>query len=191
MRRKPLAVPSIRTVDGPLVTSTEQCQAFASHYRDISGPARSAHGPVLAARIRQHVDDIDSTLLQAEEIPSISRRAVEIEIKALRNGKTLGFDGITAQHIKHLPSSAVMLLVSIFNSCLRLGHFPRQWKLSKVIGICKPGKPPEEVASYRFLSLLPSFGKLYERMLLPFITHRALPPPTEPLSVAVRSAVKL
>ena len=73
---------------------------------------------MLAARIRRHVDDIDSTLLQAEEISSISRRAVEIEIKALRNAKAPGFDGITAQHIKHLSSPAVMLLVLIFNSYL-------------------------------------------------------------------------
>ena len=39
LRRKPLAVPTIRTVDEPLVTSAEKCQAFASHYRDISGSA--------------------------------------------------------------------------------------------------------------------------------------------------------
>ena len=63
----------------------------------------------------------------------------------------------------------MLLIVAVFNACLRLGSFPDQWKLSKVICVCKPGKPPADVTSYRMLSLLPALGQVYEKMLLPYL----------------------
>ena len=171
LRKRPSVVPTLQTDDGPLVTQSEKCEAFATHYRDIAGVASTQHSPSLGAEIRQHVNRLRCTPLSANDVPVISRRIVEDEIRWLKNGKAPGLDGITALHLKHLPATAILLITEIFNACLRLGFFPTQWKLSKVISICKPDKPSDDVTSYRMLSLLPTLSKLFERILLPHLRN--------------------
>jgi hypothetical protein len=46
------------------------------------------------------------------------------------------------------------------------GYFPAQWKVSQIILIPKPGKPPNELTSYRSTSLLPIISKVFEKLLL-------------------------
>ena len=61
---------------------------------------------------------------------------------------------------------AVLLLVQIFNAILCTNHFPPVWKHARVISILKPGKDPAQSSSYRPISLLDTFGKLFEKILL-------------------------
>jgi len=49
---------------------------------------------------------------------------------------------------------------------LRLSYFPPLWKMSTIILVHKPGKPKNTTSSYRPISLLPSLGKLFEKLLL-------------------------
>jgi hypothetical protein len=46
------------------------------------------------------------------------------------------------------------------------GYFPAQWKVAQIILILKPGKPPNELTSYRPISLLPIISKVFEKILL-------------------------
>jgi len=45
-------------------------------------------------------------------------------------------------------------------------HFPSQWKCAVITMIPKPGKPENLVQSYRPISLLPTFSKIFERIFL-------------------------
>lgn len=73
---------------------------------------------------------------------------------------------IANQHLKKLPASAIDLLTVIFNSCLKIGYFPKEWRRSKIFSLCKPVKSPFDVCSYRPISLLSSISKLFERIIL-------------------------
>lgn len=99
-------------------------------------------------------------------LKSTSPREVHREIKDLQKGKAPGYDLIDATLLKELPHKGIMKLVHMFNACLKLEHFPGQWKIAQVIMIAKPGKPAQETTSYRPISLLPVVGKLFERILL-------------------------
>ncbi|KAL4084132.1 hypothetical protein QTP88_027967 [Uroleucon formosanum] len=57
------------------------------------------------------------------------------------------------------------------NFSMRLGYFPDTWKIAIIIPIHKPGKQKSSPKSYRPISLLPTFSKLLERILL----HRIKP----------------
>lgn len=48
---------------------------------------------------------------------------------------------------------------------LRMEHFPRCWKLEKVIMLAKPSTTPEYVSFYRPVSLLPVISELFEKIL--------------------------
>jgi hypothetical protein len=49
---------------------------------------------------------------------------------------------------------------------LRLSYFPIIWKHAVVIVIRKVGKPKNIALSYRPISLLPTLGKLFEKLIL-------------------------
>lgn len=87
-------------------------------------------------------------------------------IAALPPKKSPGLDLINNKILKSLPIKAIDLLALIYNSMLRLGHFPQQWKLAMVTMVLKPGKCANLVDSYRPISLLCSFSKLFERLLM-------------------------
>ena len=57
-------------------------------------------------------------------------------------------------------------LTAVMNACLKLKYVPSLWKVAEVIMINKPGKPPNEVTSYRPISLLPVMSKLLEKLFL-------------------------
>jgi len=73
---------------------------------------------------------------------------------------------IIGQILKELPSTAILLLTTIYNIVLRLTYFPILWKFAQIIMIHKPGKPPYRVPSYRPISLLSIMSKIFERILL-------------------------
>ncbi|KAG5861567.1 hypothetical protein JTB14_016417 [Gonioctena quinquepunctata] len=58
-------------------------------------------------------------------------------------------------------------LTKIFNGCLTLGIFPKQWKIGKLVTILKgAGKDPSRLDSWRPLTLLSELGKMLERIII-------------------------
>jgi len=84
----------------------------------------------------------------------------------LRTKKAPGYDLITGRILKELTEVGLRAITLIFNSVMRTGYFPTQWKVSQIITILKPGKPADEVTSYRTITLLPILSKLYEKLFL-------------------------
>lgn len=66
---------------------------------------------------------------------------------------------------------------------LRLPYFPTIWKLAVVIIIPKVGKPKNLATSYRPISLLPTLGKLFEKLILlrirPILREHQIIPTTQ------------
>lgn len=92
---------------------------------------------------------------------------VEAEIKNnLKLNKSPGFDLVTAEILKNLPLLSLVKVKDIMNACILLKHVPLYWKVSEVIMIQKPGKDPNEVSSYRPISLLPIMSKLFEKLFI-------------------------
>lgn len=60
----------------------------------------------------------------------------------------------------------LLFLVLLYNYMLRFYHFPTHWKCSAMSMITKAGKPENPGASYRPVSLLPIFTKIFKRIFL-------------------------
>ena len=94
--------------------------------------------------------------------------------------KTPAYDLITGTVFKQLPQKGYRAITQIYNAVLRLGYFPRQWKIGQIIMTAKPGKDPTDVTTYRPISLLPLLSKILEKLLLrrltPILTSQQLIP---------------
>ena len=58
-----------------------------------------------------------------------------------------------------------MTLTNIVNAVFRLSYFPSEWKLATIFPLLKPQKNPALPVSYRPISLLPSLGKVVEKLI--------------------------
>ncbi|GBP91928.1 RNA-directed DNA polymerase from mobile element jockey [Eumeta japonica] len=156
-------VPPLRRQEGAWARSDyDKATAFAEHLHEVFTPLTNNN---LAK------DDEIASYLQSLNLLCFPVKAVKLaeiagEIKALPKKKAQSYDLLDSTLLSNLPKKGIMFLVILLNACLRLCHYPTQWKLAQVVMIFKPGKQIEEVSSYRPISLLPLNGKLFERVIL-------------------------
>ena len=102
-----------------------------------------------------------ATVLENVEI---DRQKVVKLIRALDPSKAHGCDNISIAMIKICDSIIVEPLCMIFEKCLVTGQYPSIWKKANIIPVHK--KCSRQCKNnYRPISLLPVFGKLFEKLL--------------------------
>ena len=104
--------------------------------------------------------DIDITVLDAE----ITECDVKDAIKALKNEKAAGPDGLSGEFYKYSAPCIVTFLTKMFNKLFDSGTFPLSWSESVIHPIHKKGdiNSPD---NYRGISLLNVSSKLYSYIL--------------------------
>ncbi|VVC45997.1 Hypothetical protein CINCED_3A012894 [Cinara cedri] len=89
---------------------------------------------------------------------------IQTAIQAIKTGKAAGFDEVHPEFLKHCGLKTRQWLAVFFTNMLCSGKFPKQFK-TKVLAILKPGKPDNDVKSYRPISLLSVNYKVFERLI--------------------------
>jgi len=157
-------IPPLRTVGGEWAKSNMQkANLLAKHFEAVFQPYPSEMPP---AEDQQILHALASPGLPPTPLRPFKKTEVRKAFKKLRPTKSPGYDLITGKVLQELPETGTRAITQLFNGILRTGHYPNQWKVSQVIPILKPGKPPEEAQSYRPISLLPVLSKVFERLLL-------------------------
>ena len=98
--------------------------------------------------------------------PSITIVEVRNAIRDQKAGRAPGLDEIPGIVFKQTIDIISPTLLNIFNMLLTEGKFPATWSKAKIIFIKKPKKPNTDPAAFRPISLLPTIGKLYEKIIL-------------------------
>lgn len=82
--------------------------------------------------------------------------------------KAPGIDGISPIIIKKALSYIEKPLLGIYKAALNLNYFPTKWKVGNLVLIPKPnlGSDCAINKQYRPITLLPVFGKIYERFII-------------------------
>lgn len=89
-------------------------------------------------------------------------------VRALPVNKASGEDKISNKMIQEAVKSAGDSILIVYNRCIAEGVFPQIWRRGLIKIIPKSGdKPPDDPKSYRPITLLPSLGKLLERLIVP------------------------
>lgn len=103
-------------------------------------------------------------VIEESDLPT--PKEIKILINKLKLKKSPGMDKINNLLLKNLPRKAIVFLMYVFRSCIKLSYFPDAWKHAKVIPIPKPGKDLSMSSNYRPISLLSSLSKIFEKILL-------------------------
>ena len=95
----------------------------------------------------------------------ISKFISEIEEK-----KATGPDGISAYLVKISREVLTPTLTKILNTCIQKNTFPNLMKTAEIIPLHKEGDKTNST-NYRPISLLPVFGKIFEKLIAKRITN--------------------
>lgn len=157
-------IPPIKKSNGLWAkTNIEKAKLFATHLSDVFQP----YSPSAQIDDSKIYELLDSPGQMNFPIKPVTCKELEKLIKQQPNKiKSPGYDLITVKILKELPLLGIKYITQIFNAMLKHGYFPAQLKVAQIILIPKPGKPPEEVTSYRPISLLPVLSKIFEKLLL-------------------------
>ena len=85
-------------------------------------------------------------------------------IRALNINKAHGHDGISIRMIKICDESLLKPLLILFKNSLKLSYYPDIWKKSNIIPAHKKNDK-QLLNNYRPISLLPIFGKIFEKII--------------------------
>ena len=89
-------------------------------------------------------------------------------IYKLKNRKSTGLDNVQAKFVKFVDEFKDVfspLLAKLFNMSIMNGIFPTDLKIAKTIPILKPGNDKQLCSSYRPISLLSIFSKIFETLI--------------------------
>jgi hypothetical protein len=97
--------------------------------------------------------------------PQFTTLELSSVISSFSPKKAPGHDGFNAPIITRIHAVMPALLITLFNLCLAIGHFPTEWKKAVVKLIPKPGQTEGTDKANRPISLLPLLGKCLEKMI--------------------------
>ena len=86
-------------------------------------------------------------------------------IKALNIHKAHGHDDISIRMIKICDKSLLKPLILLFENSTKSSCYPESWKRSNIIPVHKKKNDKQLVNNYRPISLLPIFGKIFEKII--------------------------
>lgn len=139
------------------------CNLFASHFASVYNCAnpRAANDYLNAPNLsNQCLGPISFTKDQVHKV-----------LKRLDLYKGAGADGIPSIFVARCADVLACPLSLIFNKSLRTGTFPSLWKVSLVLPLHKAGHK-SQIDNYRPISILPTFGKIFESMLRPIFAKQ-------------------
>ncbi|MFA0954709.1 RNA-directed DNA polymerase, partial [Klebsiella pneumoniae] len=87
-------------------------------------------------------------------------------VRALKNGKAAGVDGITAEMLKYGGAVLDVKLLELFNACYKCKKVPEEWKNAVIVPLYKGKGERCSCKNYRGISLLSVPGKVYGRLVI-------------------------
>ena len=140
MKNAITAIPPIRNHDGKWIREDKlKAEAFADHLANTFRPhdGLNTQLPKLKNQSKENIDLVTPAEVAKEIRTNLNPR------------KAPGYDLITGEVLKHLSRKGIVMLTYICNAAFRLKHVPDCWKVAEVIMLPKPGKPTNDIKSYR------------------------------------------
>lgn len=97
------------------------------------------------------------------DFPEITTEEVKRACSRLRTGKAAGPDNVAPEIAKLFVDANLKPCTNMFNSYLRTGIFPLEWKRAKLILLPKPSSGSKK---YRPICLLNTLGKIFEQIIV-------------------------
>jgi len=152
----------------PSVTDKQNATAFAEHLASVFQPFPSQLSVTEEETINNNLNVPHQIALPLKKI-RINEVKNVIQYKIIPKKSPI-YDLVTGKGLKEVSQKGLRAITQIYNAIPQTEYFPYQWKLEQIIMIVKPGKNPNDITSYRLISLLPILSKILEKIFLNRLT---------------------
>lgn len=145
--------------DNVAISDAEGAEVFASYFQSVYSTERPILDPIAAeivAGIKAGAARVHIAQFNGHELRSA--------LEHLKAKHSVGPDGIPPYIIKDCRAVLWKPLLHIFNLCLKTGHYPDRWKITRVIPVPK-SCANDNVTGYRPVAVLSAFAKVFESAL--------------------------
>ena len=137
-----------------MIDFTDKAQLFNDYFARLCSTIDTGSIiPTLTPKTTSTIDDIN-----------ISDEGLLLIVRSLNPSKARGYDEISVRIIKISDTALVYQPKLIFTNCIRTGIFPDIWKLANVVPVHKKDQK-NLLKHYRPISLMPIFGKIFEKLV--------------------------
>ena len=159
-------VPSITQLEGKTVTGEEPVEeVFAKYYAHVY----KSSVPKSAEESRELLAEIQLPELTGEQKKAldadITVNEIEQAIHGLKSGKAPGPNGLPIEFYKLQTDTLAPYLLRMFLECREQGSLPEDQRLATIVVLHKEGKPRDDCAGYRPISLLNVEAKVLAKVL--------------------------
>ena len=166
LNKKRKIIPPLKTISNNLSFSDEdKANALSQTFLNCHNISINSPSPY-QTEVDINISILDNKPITIEMEDLWDEVDVQKIIEKLKVKKATGYDNISNRVLKNLPFSATTVLTNLFNACLKLCYFPNSWKKGKIIAIPKPDKDHSDPLNYRPITLLPTMGKVFEKLVL-------------------------
>ena len=147
-----------KTIIKPREIGEEITKAFEEKGRKVRVAIGEPRGNYLEEVRRLHMGNVGKF-----SIGEVTEQDVERRLRKVENKPSYGEDEISYMDLKLLKNWVVKPLTRIYKLSLKIGHFPKRWKSSRIKPLWKgEGNSKECAGSYRPVALLSAMGRLLE-----------------------------
>ena len=158
-------IPHVISHKGDKITSPKEIAKIANdHYIDKIQDIRKK----LEVDENDPIELLNSLIpknLNSFSIPFITVKQTSDLIKKAKNSNSTGYDSISNNILKKIEYKIAPFIAHLINCIILHSRFPSIYKLTKILPISKPGKPLDNIDSYRPINNLPCIEKLIEEYM--------------------------
>ena len=163
-KRNSGTVQAIRVDDKVSENSRKEAEALNRHFSRTSRVTKSKEIDLENREERRAHLCKASVGQRTFEVP-FTKTELEKALSQSKKGKSPGSDGVMVEMLCKLGPKAKAYLLRLYNETWNSGKLPNSWRKATLIPIQKPGKPADDVKSYRPISLTSCLSKTMERMV--------------------------
>jgi hypothetical protein len=116
--------------------------------------------------LKQNVSDYLHFPDSSPDTKPFSMAELKVALKQLHDQWAPGDDNIYAEMLHALHHNVLKVILTLTNCIWELGELPSSFTCSIILPILKPGKPPQDPASYCPIALTSILSKLIEQLVV-------------------------
>jgi ribonuclease HI len=169
-KRKSNKIPRLRIADRVVARPLQIANCLAQHFAKVSKTTN--YSPIFQTRKKRAEEEAIYVNMEDESDHNspFSKTEMHEALKTCK-GSSPGPDDISYEMVKQLGDDEKESLLATYNAIWQTGEFPEGWRKALTIPIPKPGKDPENLDSYRPISLTSCLGKIMEKMVNKRLVH--------------------
>ena len=154
----------LKTIEGEIAEDQKKANAHNKYFASVNKASKpTEEHKVLLKSLKAREKAPNASIKYFED--DLTMNELHSALRKLKSRKTPGPDNLHNEMIKNLGTEGKKVILNFINITWKQGQLPSIWKTATIVPVLKKDKCPEELSSYRPISLTSCLGKVAEKII--------------------------